>query len=216
MTQLMEERVSEKVPQTQVDTVFYEMVDRMEGLRALSYRPDTERVLLEAQRDAILGELLEKNPHEAVGEIMHALSLLYRDRSITTYEGTMEITEFATRDASNQRLDDHFTILRRDADVVGLIASYTDAPGLGYEVVVEGETVSVNVLHGSYRVPMNPHDIRTDGASNSYTSALRDFYLRSLTTAATVHERDTNDPVEARRANLAARAMLVASMPTSL
>lgn len=101
MTQLMEERVSEKVPQTQVDTVFYEMVDRMEGLRALSYRPDTERVLLEAQRDAILGELLEKNPHEAVGEIMHALSLLYRDRSITTYEGTMEITEFATRDASN-------------------------------------------------------------------------------------------------------------------
>ena len=44
---------------------------------------------------------LKKNPHEAVGEIMHALSLLYRDRSITTYEGTMEITEFATRDASN-------------------------------------------------------------------------------------------------------------------
>ena len=74
----------------------------------------------------------------------------------------------------------------------------------------------MNVLHGSYRVPMNPHDIRPDGASNSYTSALRDFYLRSLTTAATVHERDTNNPAEARRANLAARAMLVASMPTSL
>ena len=34
MTQLIKELASEKVPQTQVDTVFYEMFDRMEGLRA--------------------------------------------------------------------------------------------------------------------------------------------------------------------------------------
>lgn len=207
---------SDTLPQAGIDSIFA----AIDLLQSLSDRHNVDVALLEAQRDAMLSELLDRNPHEGVGEVMHALSVLYRDRSITTYDGDLEVTQFGTRDADNTRLDDRFALFRRDGEVVGLVASYTDAPDLGYEIMVEGEQVRVNVLHGTYHIPLNPHEVRPDGSPNTYTTALRDFVLRALTTATIARKREQTDADEAddskktaRSANLSARAMLLAEIP---
>ncbi len=212
--------LGESLTQREVDQLFANMVERMNKLAELSEDIDAgffdgREQELEAIRDGILGELLEKNPHEAISEVVHSLSLLYEDRTIRSFDG--KTRQFATRDNStNTWLDDHYLLHEQPDGTMQVAAEYRDFTDMGYGVLVEGEAVMVYTVVSGYRIPADPHHMTPDGSENHYHRTLREFYLRALSTASVVVNRRALDPIAAGEADVAALTLLYQEGPRAL
>ena len=204
MTQTVHEtetrlNVSEELPDEVVDMLFAKMA----ALAELEETQLSDVETLKQQREAIIAELLEKNPHEAISEIVHTLLQLYDGRKETTQLKDGSVVEFATRDKTNQRLDDHFLIYRdNDGNVVELAAEFMDFDNMGYEVRVRDDRVeALLAMKPGYRVNLTP-------GTERYSEVIREFYMRSLTTAGIVRKRIEMDFDGAVSADSKAKQML--------
>jgi len=199
-----------EITQDETDARFAEIIEKAKDVFS---RPETE--LLETERDMLLSELLERNPHEALAEIVHSLRLQYRNRSVTTYDDDVATTMFATRndgelghEKPNSRLDDIYTIIESPEESATLIG-FGDFSDMGHEMEIIGDTVRIYVrADRSHRVLLLPDEIREDGQMNNYDRTLREFYLRALKTAGKEASRRHSDPVAAQAADTDARAKL--------
>jgi hypothetical protein len=208
-----------ELTQGEVDERFNTMFDHMEEFyrveTALEEAPtSTRHIELEAIRDGILGELLERNPHEAIAELVHSVALLYEGRTIEYRQGDAVVRSFATRDASNQRLDDHFEMISHDNGDLEMKASCMAFADMGFSVRSYNDQVRTYTEVGTYKIPNNSTEKRPDGSLNTHERILRDFYLQTLSTAGHVLHRRQTDPEGADRADAQARAMLLAEKTT--
>lgn len=192
-----------------IDTMFEHMTDLYETRKELAdgFGPESRKLELQAIRDGILAELLEHRPEEAISEVVHTLALLYENRSVVTEYDDATVTTFATRDKSNKLLDDRFEVITYHDGKVVLYCSFISYPGSGEAVSVSGEEVGTYTLVlPSYKIPR----FEDDGSHSPHQETLRTFYLRSLSTAGFVLNRRLHDPEEADRADMEAKAMLIA------
>jgi hypothetical protein len=202
----------QELTQDEINQTFAAMLTRMEGLAALERQvalTPTDPYELEAIRDGILGELLEKNPHEAIVEVVQSLAMLYEERFVTTEHDDRTVTRFATRDnQNNERLDDFYTIIQHRNGVLEISAACLPFVNMGSQVRVHDTHVRTSTMVGSYDIGTNPVEVRHDGSLNTHQQILREFYLRALSTAGIVLERRLRDPEAAHEADNQARAML--------
>ncbi len=198
-----------ELSQETVDERFKEMFARMENLYELE-TSETSQTELEASRDAILGELLESDPSDAIDYVVRSLALLYEDRTIEYRQGDAVITSFATRETSNQRLDDHFEVIRHDSGAVDIRASCMAFEDMGFTVFRSADgVVSTYTTIGSYNIPAGESTKAPDGSQRVHERILRDFYLQTLSTAGHVLHRRETDPGAAIWADNQAKAMLL-------
>lgn len=214
-------RVSDtELTQGEVDERFSSMFDHMEEL----YRAETtlddstslHAIELESIRDGILGELLERNPHEAIAELVQSLALLYEGRTVEYRQGDATVQSFATRDKSDEWLDNQFNVIRHDSGDVELWASSLSFPDMGLAVSSYNDEVRTFTLVKSYTIPNNPNAKTPDGSPTTHERILRDFYLQTLSTAGYVLHRRQTDPESADRADIKAKAMLEAELMTTV
>ncbi len=205
---------STELTQEEVDERFAAMVTRMEDLYALEQAPAKQlpvtELELEAIRDGILGELLERNPHEAIAEIVQSVAMLYEGRTVESRRGDTTVTSFATRDTTNQRLDDHFEIIRHDNGTIDIRASCMAFDNMGFIVYSHDEDVHTYTAIGQYKIPTDRTAKRANGSANTHERILRDFYLQTLSTAGYVLHRRETDPEAADKADTQAKVMLLA------
>ena len=202
----------ETLTQHEVDETFAAMFTRMEEL----YRLDHDQAILapkpyelEAIRDGILGELLEKAPHEAVAEVVQSLAVLYQDRTIESEQDGRRTMQFATRDDKDpSRLDDYYEVTEHPDGTIELSATLLGHPDMGTRVRVSDTHVRTYTKWHSYEIATNPVDKRRDGSLNTHERILREFYLQALSTAGLVLHRRENDPEAAASADRAAYEML--------
>lgn len=211
-------RVSDtELTQGEVDKRFDAMFDHMEELYRVETSLDHTTASmhaneLESIRNGILGELLDRNPHEAIAELVQSLALLYEGRTVDYRQGEATVQSFATRDTSNEWLDDHFDVIRHDSGDVELRASCRSSPDMGLAVQSYNDEVQTYTLVQSYKIPSDRNAKTPDGSPTTHERILRDFYLRTLSTAGYVLHRRQTDPEGADRADEQAKLMLEAEL----
>lgn len=199
-----------EISQQEIDGMFHRMTDLYEARKGLAdgFGHEERMIELEAIRDGILSELLEHNPQEAITEVVHSLRLLYENRSVTAEYDNATVTSFATRNKSNQWLDDRFDIIEYHNGETAIFSSFLPYPGTGSAVYVNGDTVETYTLAPpSYRIPR----YEDDGSLRPHEETLRTFYMRTLSTAGFVLDRRLRDPEAADLADAEAKAMLIAA-----
>jgi hypothetical protein len=212
---------SEVSSQERIDEIFAEMVVRMNDLYALERQLDTQdrtgpfsypdRIAeLEAIRDGILGELLERSPHEAIAEVVQSLALVYEQRIVQSERDGSTVFSFATRQSSqNAQLDSIVDMVVHDDNSTDILAEYARDGGYGYKVHVYGDMVrTYTAVPGYPTIPTNPHEVTPDGSPNAHQRILREFYLHTLSTAGVAINRRQTQPEIADQADTSARAML--------
>ena len=129
-------RESEVSSQAEIDEIFAKMVVRMNELYALDKQLETgdrtvpfdypDRIAeLEAIRDGILGELLERTPHESIAEVVQSLAMVYDNRIVRTEQAESTTSSFATRESSrNTQLDSIVDMVVHDDDSTDILAEF--------------------------------------------------------------------------------------------
>ena len=212
---------SEVATQERIDDVFAEMVVRMNDLYALEQQLDTkdrsgpfeypDRITeLEAIRDGILGELLERNPNEAIAEVVQSLALLYEQRMVRSDRADTTVFSFATREGSqDSQLNTIVDMVVHEDDSTDILAEFNRDSDYSYKVHVHGDSVRTYTgVPGYPMIPTNPNAVTPDGSLNTHNRILREFYVHALSTAGIAVNRRETSPADADAADASARVML--------
>ena len=146
-------------------------------------------------REAILRDMLDRNPHEAMIEIIvDSLRELYKRRTVYQKlpDGT-RVETFATRNSTNVQLEDIYSVATLPDDSMVVSMTSRDENGFGYSINVVGEHVTVATLVPGYEIVSRENEPSVEGMPNHYMDNLSQAYLHALATAGIVIKRNRAD-----------------------